>query len=34
MKKSLGEILSDEKKGIRTEDKFGEFINHIEGKVS
>lgn len=34
MKKSLEEILADAKNGIYTEDKFGEFVNQVEGKVS
>jgi len=34
MKKSLEEIIADHKKGIETEDRFGQFINHVEAKAS
>lgn len=34
MKKSLADIIADQKKGIETEDRFGQFINHVEAKAS
>jgi len=32
--KNLGEILVDQKRGIITEDKFGEYVNKVEERVS
>ena len=32
--KSLGEILADQERGIITEDKFGEYVNQVETRVS
>ena len=32
--KSLGEILADQERGIVTEDKFGEYVNQVEARVS
>lgn len=33
MAKSLAEILEDYKNGI-TEDKFGEYVNQVEGSIN
>lgn len=32
--KSLGEIIADQERGIITEDKFGEYVNQVETRVS
>lgn len=32
--KSLAEILADQERGIITEDKFGEYVNQVEARVS
>ena len=34
MRKSLQEILDDKKRGIETEDKFGEFVNNVEASIN
>lgn len=32
--KSLGEIIAGQERGIITEDKFGEYVNQVEARVS
>ena len=34
MAKSLSEILADNRQGIVTEDKFGEYVNQVEGSIN